>query len=166
MLVRLLDHFIQNISIIALLTSFGLLILICNRDAFELDSKLREEHDPLGGNRSVWQFKHSSDFGEHARLELLHLIRVLKVATTTLVIVAILMFLVVSLVEVLGWFGLTEIRNWWENNSYISLVFNHGLGLLILAIGPIMLYRLARVVSDVVRAREIPDANKQAGWAP
>ena len=127
---------------------------------------MREEQDPLGGTRSVWQFKYMSDFGEHARLELLHLIGVLRVATTTLVLIAILMFLVASCVEVLGWLGLTGLQNWWERNSYVSLLFDHGLGLFILAIGPVMLYKLARVVSDVIRAREFPDTNKQAGWTP
>jgi hypothetical protein len=166
MLEKVLDHFVGNVGLIALIVSAGLLILICNRDAFDVDIRPREELDPLGGKRVVWQWKYSSDFATHARLQLLHLVRVFRVVTTVLLVAAGFLFCTASAFMILGWLGFSEAARSWESDPWIKLIFDHGLGILLLGFGPIMIYQLARVVSDIVRARYKPGLNKPPGWTP
>jgi hypothetical protein len=163
-LAKLIHAFIENVGLAALLISSGLLILLSNRDLFEVDPKPREERDPAGPTRRVWMWKYMSDFAERGRLELLHLTRILRVAATTMLVLAVLMFLIAGFVGVLEWFGLQDLANWFKNNSSLNFVFDHGLGIVLLIFGPFLIYRFARVVSNVIRARDVPGANKPPGW--
>jgi hypothetical protein len=166
MLVRLLDRFAANIGLAALLISAALLILISNRDAFELDSKPRIEEDPTGGSRLVPQWKYLSDPAESARLELLDLVKLLRLASTTMLGLAVVLFLAGGAVGVLDYAKFHGLELWCRENPYIRLVYEHGFGLVVLLFGPFMIYRLARVVANIVRARGIPGANKPRGWTP
>jgi hypothetical protein len=166
MLGKLLDSFVENIGLAALLISSGLLILISNRDLFEVDPKPREELDPTGTIQKKWMWKYLSDHAQRARLELLHLIRLLRVGAGILLGAAVVLFFVAGIVGMVDWLGYKNFSAWWQGNPAVDLVFDHGIGLIILAIGPFLVFRLARVVSNVVRARDVPAANKPPGWTP
>ena len=167
MLVTLLDAFVQNLAFPALLISAGLLILVSNRDAFDVDTKPRDDIDPATGTvRRTWQWKYSSDRAENARLELLHLVRVLRWLATLMCVLAVLLFLVAGVVGSLEIFGYGAVTNWWKSDPTVQLVFEHGLAILFILIGPVLIVRLSRVVSNVIRARDIPAANKPPGWTP
>jgi hypothetical protein len=164
MLVKLLEGFVRNVGLAALIMSAGLLILICTRDAFEVDTRPREERDPTGGVRRTWEWKYMSDFAENARLELLHLVHMLRLVVASVVVLAVCFFVFAGVLGILDWLGAKEWVEWWQGNSYVKLIFEHGVGLLLLIFGPIILFRLARTVSNVVRARDDHTANKAPWW--
>jgi hypothetical protein len=161
---NLVDHLVQSVGVVALLISAGLLILVSNRDAFEVDIKPRQENDPAGGSRLTWQWKYMSDYAEHARLELLGLVNAVLVVTRTLMIVVLLLALISGLMDVAGYFGFQQVADEIKADPWVQLVFDHGVGLLFVAFAPILVFQLVRVVSDVVRARDVPQSNKPSSW--
>ena len=166
MLIKLMESLNKNLAFPALLISAGLLILVANRDAFDVDSKPRDVEDPTGPTRQTWMWKYMSDYAEYARLELLHLLRFLRLATLLMLLFCAGLFTIGILVGVADWLGYKEFALWWENNSAVELYYGHAMPILFILLGPVMIYRLARVVSNIVRARDVPAEGKPPGWTP
>jgi len=184
-----LDTFVENIAVVALLVSAGLLILLGSNIAFEVDTRLKTIVDPLGPVRTTWEWRYMSDFAQNARLEALNLANLLRIAITTMLLLALTFFaiaVVVGLAE--GWsrtladadtcssnvyysfacrhFGsvAVDIVNWWKTAPSIQDWLKSMFALLILSFGPIMTYRLARFVFNLVKAREHHIVNKDPWW--
>lgn len=167
MLVKLIDAFVGNLAFPALILSAGVLVLLSNRDAFEVDTKFREDIDPAtGAAQRKWQWKYMSDRAENARLEILHLIRVLRFAATLMIVVSVCFFALGGFMGITGWLGYAGLSHRVEADPTIGLIFRHGLGIVFILIGPILLFRLMRVVSNIIEARASPTARKPAGWTP
>lgn len=167
MLISLLDAFVGNLAFPALIVSAGIALLVANRDAFDVDSKPREDVDPAtGAVTRNWQWKYSGDRAENARLEILHLTRVLRFSAILMISVAVSFFALNGLVGVLQWYGCTDFANRVDSDPSVALIFHHGLGIVFILIGPVLMFRLMRVVRNIIRARDTPQARKNPGWTP
>jgi hypothetical protein len=163
-IIKLLDGYIGSVGLAALIVSSGLLLIIATREAFEVDPRLREDEDPAGGIQRSVEWRYMSDFATDARLQLLNLVLVYRVAVTTMLVLAVSFFVIEGVVRLIGHAGASELVAWWDANPYVEIVFRRGIGLLVLIFGPLFLYQLGRVVYRVVKAREHHTLNKKPWW--
>lgn len=161
MLDKALLGYAANLDLAAMIVAAGVMILLASRDAFEVDSKLKEIRDPTGSIRTTWEWKYMSDFAQDARAELLHLVKYLRLIVTTMLVVSLVVFVVGFLSDQ---FESSQVATWWKSNEHVQFLRRQGFGLLILVFSPVFLFQLTRATYRVVRARAAHEVNKDPWW--
>ncbi|HUC63447.1 MAG TPA: hypothetical protein VMF53_15985 [Alphaproteobacteria bacterium] len=186
---RLLGSYIHNVGLAALIVSAGALILLASRDMFEVDSRLRNYRDPVGATKSMWEWRYMSDFAQDCRSELLVLVDLLRLVLVVMIGFSVLFFFAEGIFGLIDFAttyfsgsgfcgeipfshficgvlftGIERIVDWSKVNPNVELMVHDGLGILVIAFIPFFMFRMARVIYNLVRARHDHTNNKHPWW--
>ena len=149
----LLQGYLTDIELLALLLALSIFILLATRSVFQLDSNPRTRAPFIPGDEAelVPEFRYMSHFAEDARRQLLTMGHFLRFAMTLLAPLLVFSFAADAFFLFVA--GSRE-TNWWQNGDFGRQLLHNAFTFLTLAAITLLIFWSAEIIFWIIKAHD------------